>query len=81
MRHLALPGGSAVETARDAFIGGLAVVVPFVMSRTQAKQDYWGGDVQDDLREHQQVSVKAESGATIAEEAPACTRASTRWSA
>jgi len=41
-----------------------------LMSRTQAKQDYWGGDVQDDLRERQHVYVKAESGATIAEEAP-----------
>jgi tRNA-splicing ligase RtcB len=41
-----------------------------LMSRTQAKQDYWGGDVQDDLREQQHVHVKAQSGATIAEEAP-----------
>jgi tRNA-splicing ligase RtcB len=41
-----------------------------LMSRTQAKQDYWGGDVQDDLREGSQVYVKASSGATIAEEAP-----------
>jgi len=41
-----------------------------LMSRTQAKQDYWGGDVQTDLREQQHVYVKAESGATIAEEAP-----------
>jgi len=39
------------------------------MSRTQAKQDYWGGDVQDDL-EQRGVYVKAESGATVAEEAP-----------
>jgi tRNA-splicing ligase RtcB len=41
-----------------------------LMSRTQAKQDYWGEDVRDDLREQQHVYVKAESGATIAEEAP-----------
>jgi tRNA-splicing ligase RtcB len=41
-----------------------------LMSRTQAKQTYWGGDVQDDLREQQQVYVKAQSGATVAEEAP-----------
>ncbi|WP_411715437.1 RtcB family protein [Natronomonas sp.] len=40
-----------------------------LMSRTQAKDEFWGGDVQDDLRE-QQVYVKAQSGATIAEEAP-----------
>ena len=41
-----------------------------LMSRTQAKKDYWGGDVQTDLREQQKVYVKADSGATIAEEAP-----------
>jgi len=41
-----------------------------LMSRTQAKQDYWGGDVQDDLREQEHIYVKASSGATIAEEAP-----------
>ncbi|MFB6112457.1 MAG: RtcB family protein [Halobacteriaceae archaeon] len=41
-----------------------------LMSRTQAKQEFWGGDVQDDLREQQAVYVKAQSGATIAEEAP-----------
>jgi tRNA-splicing ligase RtcB len=40
-----------------------------LMSRTKAKQEYWGGDVQDDLRT-QEVYVKASSGATIAEEAP-----------
>jgi tRNA-splicing ligase RtcB len=40
------------------------------MSRTQAKREFWGGDVQDDLRETQQVYVKAQSGATVAEEAP-----------
>ena len=41
-----------------------------LMSRTQAKQTYWGGDVQTELREQQHVHVKAASGATIAEEAP-----------
>ncbi|MBX0323521.1 RtcB family protein [Halomicroarcula sp. F13] len=41
-----------------------------LMSRTQAKQEYWGEDVRDDLRDHQQVYVKAQSGATVAEEAP-----------
>ena len=41
-----------------------------LMSRTQAKNEYWGGDVQDDLREDNQIFVKAASGATIAEEAP-----------
>jgi tRNA-splicing ligase RtcB len=41
-----------------------------LMSRTQAKQEYWGEDVQDDLRDQQQIYVKAQSGATVAEEAP-----------
>jgi len=41
-----------------------------LMSRTQAKREFWGGDVQNDLRETQKVYVKAQSGATIAEEAP-----------
>jgi tRNA-splicing ligase RtcB len=41
-----------------------------LMSRTQAKQEFWGGDVQDDLRDQEHVYVKAESGATVAEEAP-----------
>jgi tRNA-splicing ligase RtcB len=40
------------------------------MSRTRAKKEFWGGDVQTDLRESQKVYVKAQSGATIAEEAP-----------
>jgi tRNA-splicing ligase RtcB len=41
-----------------------------LMSRTQAKDEYWGGDVRDDLREDSDIYVKAASGATIAEEAP-----------
>jgi tRNA-splicing ligase RtcB len=41
-----------------------------LMSRTQAKNEFWGGDVQDQLREQEHVYVKAQSGATIAEEAP-----------
>jgi len=41
-----------------------------LMSRTQAKREYWGEDVMDDLREHNRVYVKANSGATVAEEAP-----------
>ena len=41
-----------------------------LMSRTQAKQEFWGEDVKTDLREQHQVYVKAESGATVAEEAP-----------
>ena len=41
-----------------------------LMSRTEAKNTYWGEDVQDDLRDQEQIYVKAESGATVAEEAP-----------
>jgi tRNA-splicing ligase RtcB len=41
-----------------------------LMSRTQAKDEFWGGDIQDDLRQQNQIYVKAQSGATIAEEAP-----------
>ncbi len=41
-----------------------------LMSRTQAKQEFWGGDVQDDLAEQEHIYVKANSGATVAEEAP-----------
>ncbi|ERH10216.1 MAG: hypothetical protein J07HX64_01988 [halophilic archaeon J07HX64] len=41
-----------------------------LMSRTQAKQEYWGEDVVDDLREQDQIYIRAESGATVAEEAP-----------
>ncbi len=41
-----------------------------VMSRTQAKRDYWGETVQDELRDQEHIYVKAQSGATIAEEAP-----------
>jgi len=41
-----------------------------LMSRTQAKNEFRGEDVQEDLREHSQVYVRAQSGATVAEEAP-----------
>jgi len=41
-----------------------------LMSRTQAKQEYWGEDVMDDLRDQNEIYVKAQSGATVAEEAP-----------
>ena len=41
-----------------------------LMSRTQAKNEFWGGDIQDDLREQEHIYVKAQSGATVAEEAP-----------
>jgi len=38
-------------------------------SRTQSKQDYWGEDIQKDLK-RKGIHVKAASGSTIAEEAP-----------
>ncbi|MFB6085576.1 MAG: RtcB family protein [Halodesulfurarchaeum sp.] len=41
-----------------------------LMSRTQAKQEFWGEDVKDALEEESQIYVRAQSGATIAEEAP-----------
>jgi tRNA-splicing ligase RtcB len=41
-----------------------------LMSRTRAKDEFWGEDVMTDLREQQHVYVKAQSGATVAEEAP-----------
>ncbi|MFC7098726.1 RtcB family protein [Halobaculum marinum] len=41
-----------------------------VMSRTAAKQEYWGETVQDELRDQDHIYVKAQSGATVAEEAP-----------
>ncbi|MFB6162487.1 MAG: RtcB family protein [Halococcoides sp.] len=41
-----------------------------LMSRTEAKNTYWGEDVRETLREHDRIYVKAESGATVAEEAP-----------
>ena len=62
-----LSGGA--ESMRVSF-GSTAHGAGRLMSRTQAKQEYWGGDVQDDLEERQKIYVKAQSGATIAEEAP-----------
>ncbi|WP_254530746.1 RtcB family protein [Natrinema gelatinilyticum] len=41
-----------------------------LMSRTQAKKQYWGGDVRQELESQDQIYVKAQSGATVAEEAP-----------
>ncbi|WP_132059556.1 RtcB family protein [Halorussus amylolyticus] len=57
------------EESMDLTFGSTAHGAGRVMSRTQAKQDFWGGDVQDDL-EQQHIYVKAQSGATVAEEAP-----------
>jgi tRNA-splicing ligase RtcB len=66
--------GSYVLRGGDASLsetfGSTAHGAGRLMSRTQAKQEYWGEDVRDDLRDHNQVYVKAQSGATVAEEAP-----------
>ncbi|WP_248517823.1 RtcB family protein [Salinarchaeum laminariae] len=58
------------EASMERTFGSTAHGAGRLMSRTQAKNDYWGGDVQTDLREQEHVYVKADSGATIAEEAP-----------
>jgi tRNA-splicing ligase RtcB len=66
--------GSYVLRGGDASLsetfGSTAHGAGRLMSRTQAKQEFWGEDVRDDLRDHNQVYVKAQSGATVAEEAP-----------
>ncbi len=58
------------EASMDLTFGSTAHGAGRLMSRTQAKGEFGGGDVQDDLREDEQVYVRAQSGATIAEEAP-----------
>ncbi len=58
------------EQSMEVSFGSTAHGAGRLMSRTQAKRDYWGGDVQDELRDRHQIYVRAESGATIAEEAP-----------
>jgi tRNA-splicing ligase RtcB len=62
-----LRGGA---NSMESSFGSTAHGAGRTMSRTQAKQEFWGGDVQDDLRNDQQIYVKAQSGATVAEEAP-----------
>ncbi|MFC5279787.1 RtcB family protein [Halorubrum rubrum] len=62
-----LRGGS--ESMSVSF-GSTAHGAGRLMSRTQAKQEFWGGDVRDDLEREQAIYVKAQSGATVAEEAP-----------
>ena len=61
-----LSGG---EQSLSETFGSTAHGAGRLMSRTRAKDEFWGGDVQDDL-EARQVYVRASSGATIAEEAP-----------
>jgi tRNA-splicing ligase RtcB len=58
------------EASMDLTFGSTAHGAGRLMSRTQAKQEFWGETVQDELRERNQVYVKAQSGATVAEEAP-----------
>ncbi|WP_251330924.1 RtcB family protein [Haloplanus pelagicus] len=62
-----LRGGAA---SMDLTFGSTAHGAGRLMSRTQAKQEFWGETVQDELRDQQHVYVKAQSGATVAEEAP-----------
>ena len=62
-----LRGGS--ESLSVSF-GSTAHGAGRLMSRTQAKREFWGGDVADDLESEQAIYVKAQSGATVAEEAP-----------
>ena len=57
------------EASMETTFGSTAHGAGRVMSRTQAKSEFWGEDVQDELR-GQKVYVKAQSGATVAEEAP-----------
>jgi tRNA-splicing ligase RtcB (3'-phosphate/5'-hydroxy nucleic acid ligase) len=58
------------EHSMDLTFGSTAHGAGRLMSRTQAKNEYWGGDVQQELENQQQIYVKAQSGATVAEEAP-----------
>ena len=61
-----LSGG---ENSLNISFGSTAHGAGRVKSRTQAKQDYWGEDIQKEL-EREGIHVKAVSGSTIAEEAP-----------
>ncbi|MFB6196348.1 MAG: RtcB family protein [Haloplanus sp.] len=54
----------------DLTFGSTAHGAGRLMSRTQAKQEYWGETVQTELRDQEHIYVKAQSGATVAEEAP-----------
>lgn len=61
-----LSGG---QKSLDLSFGSTAHGAGRLKSRTQAKQDYWGEDIQNDL-EREGIIVKAQSGSTVAEEAP-----------
>ncbi|QLG48244.1 RtcB family protein [Natrinema halophilum] len=58
------------ENSMDLTFGSTAHGAGRLMSRTQAKKEYWGGDVKQQLQDRNQIYVKAQSGATVAEEAP-----------
>ncbi len=58
------------ENSMDLTFGSTAHGAGRLMSRTQAKNEFWGGDVQQQLEQQNQIYVKAQSGATVAEEAP-----------
>ncbi|MFB6079289.1 MAG: RtcB family protein [Halarchaeum sp.] len=58
------------EESMERTFGSTAHGAGRLMSRTQAKREYRGEQVQADLEAHEHVYVKAQSGATIAEEAP-----------
>jgi tRNA-splicing ligase RtcB len=57
------------DASMDLTFGSTAHGAGRLMSRTQAKREFRGETVQEDLRS-QKVYIKAQSGATIAEEAP-----------
>ena len=61
-----LSGG---EKSMDLSFGSTAHGAGRLKSRTQSKEDYWGKDIQNDLK-REGIHVKAASGSTIAEEAP-----------
>lgn len=61
-----LSGG---EKSMHISFGSTAHGAGRLKSRSQSKQDYWGEDVQKDLK-REGIHVKAASGSTIAEEAP-----------
>ncbi|MBC5793163.1 MAG: RtcB family protein [Nanohaloarchaea archaeon] len=61
-----LSGG---DKSSELSFGSTAHGAGRLKSRTQAKKDYWGEDVQAEL-EREGILVKADSGSTIAEEAP-----------
>ena len=58
------------RNSMDVAFGSTAHGAGRTMSRTQAKNEYGGETVRDELRDQDAIYVKAQSGATIAEEAP-----------